>query len=139
MHADLGERADAALYAAKHAGRRQTRRYAAGLALRPSASDERREIEALLRRPETIQPVFQPLLELATGRIGGYEALARIPGDRRPDQWFGQVERVVAEKVGREPVRYVGNILKYYVVYRRIAELEARKERAREAALARAS
>jgi diguanylate cyclase (GGDEF)-like protein len=92
--AELLERADAALYAAKHGGRRQTRRYAAGLALRPSASDERREIEALLRRPETIRPVFQPLLELATGRIGGYEALARIPGDRRPDQWFGQAHRV---------------------------------------------
>jgi membrane-bound lytic murein transglycosylase MltF len=52
-----------------------------------------------------------------------------------PDRWFGQVERVVAEQVGREPVRYVGNILKYYVVYRRVAELQARKERALEAAL----
>ena len=92
--AELLERADAALYAAKHAGRRQTRRFGAGLAARPSASDERREIEALLRRPELIVPVFQPLLELATGRIGGYEALARIPGDRRPDQWFGQAHRV---------------------------------------------
>jgi membrane-bound lytic murein transglycosylase MltF len=56
-----------------------------------------------------------------------------------PDQWFGQVERVVAEKVGREPVRYVSNILKYYVVYRRIAALQARKERALEAALAKPS
>ena len=46
---------------------------------------------------------------------------------------------MVAEKVGREPVRYVGNILKYYVVYRRVAELQARKERALEAALARPS
>src|SRR4051812_24003264 len=54
-----------------------------------------------------------------------------------PDQWFGQVERVVAERVGRETVQYVSNILKYYVVYRRVAELQARKERAREAALAR--
>src|SRR3954470_11899806 len=54
-----------------------------------------------------------------------------------PDQWFGQVERVVAEKVGRGTVQYVSNILKYYVVYRRVAELQARKERAREAALAR--
>jgi membrane-bound lytic murein transglycosylase MltF len=56
-----------------------------------------------------------------------------------PDQWFGQVERVVAEKVGREPVQYVSNILKYYVVYCRVAELQARKERALEAALARPS
>src|SRR4051812_32342746 len=72
---------------------------------------------------------------------------ARIAGLRRqaagrgldPDQWFGQVERVVAEKVGHEPVQYVSNILKYYVVYRRIAELQARKARALEAALARPS
>src|SRR3954447_6491890 len=56
-----------------------------------------------------------------------------------PDQWFGQVERVGAEEGGREPVRYVGNILKYYVVYRRVAELQARKEKALEAALARPS
>ena len=51
-----------------------------------------------------------------------------------PDQWFGQVERVVAERIGRETVQYVSNILKYYVVYRRIDELQARKERALEAA-----
>jgi membrane-bound lytic murein transglycosylase MltF len=51
-----------------------------------------------------------------------------------PDQWFGQVERVVAERIGRETVQYVSNILKYYVVYRRIDELQERKERALEAA-----
>ena len=51
-----------------------------------------------------------------------------------PDQWFGQVERVVAERIGRETVQYVSNILKYYVVYRRIDELQARKERALKAA-----
>jgi diguanylate cyclase (GGDEF)-like protein len=92
--AELLERADAALYAAKHGGRRQTRRYAPSLSARPSAGDERREIEAILRRPDAIRPVFQPVLELATGRIGGYEALTRIPGDRRPDQWFSQAHRV---------------------------------------------
>jgi diguanylate cyclase (GGDEF)-like protein len=92
--AELLERADAALYAAKHAGRRQTRRYAANLSSRPTIDDERREIEAILRDPDAIRPVFQPLLELATGRIGGYEALARIPGNRGPDQWFAQAHRV---------------------------------------------
>jgi membrane-bound lytic murein transglycosylase MltF len=51
-----------------------------------------------------------------------------------PDQWFGQVERVVAERIGRETVQYVSNILKYYVVYRRVAELQERKEKALEAA-----
>jgi diguanylate cyclase (GGDEF)-like protein len=91
--AELLEHADMALYAAKHGGRRQTRRYAASLSARPSVSDERCEIEALLARPGAIRPVFQPLLELATGRAGGYEALSRIKGDRGPDQWFAQAHR----------------------------------------------
>jgi diguanylate cyclase (GGDEF)-like protein len=91
--AALLERADAALYAAKHAGRGQSRRYAANLSSRPSVDDERREIEALLRAPEQLRIEFQPLLELATGRVGGYEALARIPGNRGPDQWFAQAHR----------------------------------------------
>ena len=94
--AELLERADAALYAAKHAGRRQTRRYAPNLAARPSRSDERSEVEALLRRGENaMHMVFQPVLELATGRVCGYEALARIDGEpvRRPDQWFAQAHR----------------------------------------------
>jgi diguanylate cyclase (GGDEF)-like protein len=95
--AELLAHADAALYAAKHAGRRQTRRYAPNLAARPSAADERSEVEALLRRGvDAISPVFQPVLELATGRVCGYEALSRIDGDpvRRPDQWFAQAHRV---------------------------------------------
>src|SRR3954447_25162999 len=56
-----------------------------------------------------------------------------------PDQWFGQVERVAAERIGRETVQYVSNILKYFVVYRRVAELQARKERALEAVRTRPS
>ncbi len=94
--ADLLARADAALYAAKHAGRRQTRRYAVNLAARPSRADERNEVEALLRRgAAAIRPVFQPVLELATGRVCGYEALARMDAHpvRRPDQWFAQAHR----------------------------------------------
>lgn len=35
-----------------------------------------------------------------------------------PNQWFGNVERVAAEEVGREPVIYVRNIFKYYVTYK---------------------
>jgi diguanylate cyclase (GGDEF)-like protein len=94
--AELLAHADAALYAAKHAGRRQTRRYAPNLAARPSRADERGEVEALLRRgTAALRPVFQPVLELATGRVCGFEALARIDGDpvRRPDQWFAQAHR----------------------------------------------
>jgi membrane-bound lytic murein transglycosylase MltF len=51
-----------------------------------------------------------------------------------PNRWFNNVELIVAAKVGREPVRYVGNIYKYFVAYKRaMAELEARsKARSRE-------
>lgn len=38
--------------------------------------------------------VFQPILELPTSRIVGYEALARFGGEpaMRPDQWFAEAE-----------------------------------------------
>ena len=49
-----------------------------------------------------------------------------------PNEWFDNVERVVARKVGQEPIRYVANIYKYYEGYRRIREMEAdRKARAK--------
>ena len=44
--------------------------------------------------------------------------------DLDPNVWFGQVERVVAEKVGKEPVIYVRNIFKYYVTYRLMQDME---------------
>jgi membrane-bound lytic murein transglycosylase MltF len=35
-----------------------------------------------------------------------------------PDQWFGNVELVLAKEVGQETVQYVSNIYKYYVAYK---------------------
>lgn len=35
-----------------------------------------------------------------------------------PNVWFGNVEHVAAKRIGRETVRYVSNIAKYYVAYR---------------------
>jgi membrane-bound lytic murein transglycosylase MltF len=34
-----------------------------------------------------------------------------------PNVWFNNVERVAAEKIGRETVTYVSNIYKYYIAY----------------------
>ena len=90
--AELLAAADAALYAAKDGGRKQTRRYRASLARRPLPGEEREEVEALLRTPGGIVPFFQPVLELATGRVSGYEALARMES-RPPDEWFAQAHR----------------------------------------------
>ncbi len=89
------ELADGALYWAKRSGRDQSRRYDRRLAGQLSGDGQRAEIEALLAREDSIVPVFQPMLELATGRIAGYEALARMPDGpfRPPDEWFDQAHR----------------------------------------------
>jgi membrane-bound lytic murein transglycosylase MltF len=41
-----------------------------------------------------------------------------------PDRWFQNVERVVLEKVGRQPVQYVVNIHCYYTAYRLAEEMQ---------------
>jgi membrane-bound lytic murein transglycosylase MltF len=48
-----------------------------------------------------------------------------------PNVWFGNVERVASERIGRETVTYVSNIFKYYVAYRLIAEQEQRRSAAK--------
>ena len=45
-----------------------------------------------------------------------------------PNEWFNNVERVVERKVGQEPIRYVGNIYKYYLVYRRLRDIKRERE-----------
>jgi diguanylate cyclase (GGDEF)-like protein len=93
--ARLLELADGALYWAKREGRGQSRRYDPRLAGQLSGAGQRAEVEALLADADRIVPVFQPVLELATGRVAGYEALARMPDapSRSPDQWFAQAHR----------------------------------------------
>jgi len=93
--ARLLQLADGALYWAKRSGRDQSRRYDSRLAGQLSGDGQRAEIEALLAKEDSIVPVFQPVLELATGRVAGYEALARMPEGpfRPPDQWFNQAHR----------------------------------------------
>ena len=70
------------------------------------------------------------------GRVGELRARAANRG-LDPDRWFGQVELQAARDVGRETVTYVGNIVKYYVVYRRIAEQEEARRLARQQIVAR--
>ena len=50
-----------------------------------------------------------------------------------PNVWFGNVERVTSEKVGRETVQYVANIYKYYVAYRLVLEREEARKGAKTA------
>ncbi|MCK5482549.1 MAG: transglycosylase SLT domain-containing protein, partial [Gemmatimonadetes bacterium] len=39
-----------------------------------------------------------------------------------PDKWFDNVEVAVAREVGSETVRYVSNIMKYYITFTLIVE-----------------
>jgi membrane-bound lytic murein transglycosylase MltF len=50
-----------------------------------------------------------------------------------PNVWFGNVEQIASERIGRETVTYVSNIYKYYVAYKLISEEHARREEAMKA------
>lgn len=47
-----------------------------------------------------------------------------------PDRWFRNVELAMLKTVGQEPVRYVSNINKYYIIYRRAFAAEEEQDRA---------
>ena len=48
-----------------------------------------------------------------------------------PNLWFGNVERIASERIGRETVTYVSNIFKYYVAYRLLMDQRERREAAK--------
>ena len=58
--------------------------------------------------------------------------LRKLAGEQGydPNKWFNNVEWVVADKVGQEPVTYVRNIYKYYVSYKLAVEAERTKREA---------
>ena len=47
--------------------------------------------------------------------------------------WFGNVERVASERIGRETVTYVSNIYKYYITYRLLSDQLERRDAAKAA------
>ena len=49
-----------------------------------------------------------------------------------PNVWFGNVETIASERIGRETVTYVSNIYKYYVAYRLVVEENERRNAAKE-------
>jgi EAL domain-containing protein (putative c-di-GMP-specific phosphodiesterase class I) len=92
----LLEFADGALYWAKRSGRAQTRRYDPREVILLSSAEQRAQVQAVIDSDDALAPVFQPIVELATGRVAGYEALTRFTGaepPRAPDLWFAQARR----------------------------------------------
>ena len=47
------------------------------------------------------------------------------------NRWFDHVELVALDRVGREPVRYVANVNKYYVAYKLSEQRQLEKEKER--------
>ena len=47
------------------------------------------------------------------------------------NKWFGNVEHIVAKRVGRETVQYVANIYKYYIAYTLLTQRAAERDAAK--------
>jgi len=87
--------------------------------------------------------VEEPMTELDKGlfAFAAYNAgparVAKLRDDatRRGldrNRWFNHVERVAADKIGRETITYVSNIYKYYVAYKLLVAKMDERRRARE-------
>ena len=87
---DLLAYADAALYAAKRAGRGCAHRFDARHVTTLSPKQQRKAAQELLAEPERLITVFQPIVSLAKGVVVGYEALTRFQDSsgRTPEEWF---------------------------------------------------
>jgi len=83
--------AEGALYWAKRSGKSRSRRFDPDHVRLSGDAPQRSEIEQILQQ-DAIEPVFQPVASLTSGRVIGYEALARFPGapGRPPSTWFAQ-------------------------------------------------
>lgn len=84
-----------------------------------------------LNDPE-ISPLNRTLMSFAAynagpGNLRKFRRLAEKSG-LDPNVWFGNVEHAAARIVGRETVDYVGNIYKYYVAYKLVAQKQAQRE-----------
>jgi diguanylate cyclase (GGDEF)-like protein len=104
---DLMRQADAAMYAAKRAGKGRYELYARTDDDGPSperdaepvpgwflrAEQQREDVLALLEAP--LRPALAPVMNLRTGALGGHEALAGfgVPDERPPAAWLAQARR----------------------------------------------
>jgi membrane-bound lytic murein transglycosylase MltF len=86
-------------------------------------------------KDDPMDPLNKGLMTFASynagpGRIRQLRAETKKRG-LDPNVWFGNVERVASERIGRETVTYVSNIYKYYITYRLLTEQQERREAAK--------
>lgn len=81
-----------------------------------------RSIEDQYLNDPKIDPLNKTLLAFASYNAGP-NRIARLRDEAQkegldPNQWFNNVELVVARDIGQVTVTYVGNVYKYYVAYK---------------------
>ena len=86
---------------------------------------------------EPMDDVNKGLFTFAAYNAGGARVRAlRKEAEQRgldPNVWFGNVEQIASERIGRETVTYVANIFKYYVAYQLVLDERERRAAAKEA------
>jgi membrane-bound lytic murein transglycosylase MltF len=86
-------------------------------------------------KDEPMDELNKGLMTLASYNAGpGRMRQLRRETEKRglnPNVWFGNVERVVSERIGRETVQYVSNIYKYYIAYRLVSDRESARAQAK--------
>ena len=84
---------------------------------------------------EPMDPLNKALMTFASYNAGpGRVRQLRREAEKKglnPNVWFGNVERVASERIGRETVTYVSNIFKYYVAYKLLADQQVRRNSAK--------
>ena len=84
-----------------------------------------------------MKPLDKGLMTFAAYNAGpGRVRALRREAEKRgldPNVWFGNVETIASERIGRETVTYVSNIYKYYVAYRLVLDDAQRRTAAKEA------
>jgi PAS domain S-box-containing protein len=92
-HADDAEQLEARLPALADFGAVASSRLAPAALGPPSDTATRSRVEALIR-DRAFTPHFQPVIDLASGAVAGYEALARFSDGMPPDVAFDTARRV---------------------------------------------
>ena len=82
-----------------------------------------------------MDPLNKGLMTFASYNAGpGRVRQLRREAEKRgldPNVWFGNVEQIASERIGRETVTYVSNIYKYYIAYKLVMEENERREAAK--------
>jgi membrane-bound lytic murein transglycosylase MltF len=88
-------------------------------------------------KDEPMDPLNKGLFAFASYNAGpGRIRQLRKEAEKRgldPNVWFGNVEQIASERIGRETVTYVSNIYKYYIAYRLVVAEKERRDAAKKA------